>query len=194
MYERKDDASGGRLLLIKPVRRMSTDAAAVAAAADLTSALETIQATIAAKPQTILSLAAPTATDQIAVREVKPFVLVKGGIDASGQIVRSVDMVVGFYAERDVAFKVYYGPVLCEYEMKAGSFVFAFDKRSLIPLCAMVFNIVKVVCCDGSAASESITVVGALLQPKLKYTLIINPSVWDGIGRTAVVKHGTIGF
>lgn len=193
MYERKDDASGGRLLLIKPLSRMSTDAAAVAAA-DLTSALETIQATIAAKPQTILSLAAPTATDQIAVREVKPFVLVKGGIDASGQIVRSVDMVVGFYAEKDVAFKVYYGPVLCEYEMKAGSFVFAFDKRSLIPLCAMVFNIVKVVCDDGSVAADSITVVGALLQPKLKYTLIINPSVWGGVGRTAVVKHGSIGF
>ena len=148
---------------------------------------------IAAKPQSILSLMAPTTTDQIAVREVKPFVLVKGGIDAGGQIVRSVDIVVGFYAVRDVAFKVYYGQVLCEFEMKAGSFVFAFDKRSLIPLCAMVFNIVKLACCDGSAPGDSITVVGALLQPKLKYTLIINPSVWGGVGRTAVVKHGSIG-
>ena len=174
---------------------MSTDVAAAAvAASDLTSALEAIQSTIATKPQTILSLAVPTAADQIAVREVKPFVLVKGAIDGCGQILRSVDMVVGFYAQRDVAFKVYYGQVLCEFDMKAGSFLFAFDKRSLIPLCAMVFNITKVVCCDGSAAAASITVVGALLQPKLKYTLIINPSVWGGVGRTAVVKHGSIGF
>ena len=169
-------------------------AAAVAAAtADLSSALEAIQATITNKPHTILSLAEPTAADQIAVREVKPFVLVRGAIDGGWQIVRSVDMIVGFYAERDVAFKVYYGQVLCEFDMKAGSFVFAFDKRSLIPLCAMVFNIVKLVCCDGSAPGASITVVGALLQPKLKYTLIINPSVWGGLGRTAAVKHGSIG-
>jgi len=168
--------------------------AAEAAATDLTSVLDTIQGTIATKPQIILSLAEPTAADQIAVREVKPFVLVRGAIDAASHIVRSVDMVVGFYAQRDVAFKVYYGQVLCEFDMKAGSFVFAFDKRSLIPLCAMVFNIVKVVCDDGSSAAASITVVGALLQPKLKYTLIINPSVWGGVGRTAVVKHGSIGF
>jgi hypothetical protein len=175
---------------------MATEAAAAAAAttADLTSALEAIQETIATKPQIILSLAAPTAADQIAVREVKPFLLVSGAIDRDGHVVRSVDILVGFYAQRDVAFKVYYGQVLCEFEMKAGSFVFAFDKRSPIPLCAMVFNDVKVIFSDNSSAADSITVVGALLQPKLKYTLIINPSVWGGVGRTAVVKHGSIGF
>ena len=159
-------------------------------ASAISEVLDAIQRSIVERPQRILNIEAATEKDRITVRDAVPFLLVKGELNSRNEIGRSIDLIVGFYAVRNVEFKVYYGDVLCEFQMTAGSFHFALDKRSMVPLTALIFNKVKIQTPDVPA----IVVVGAILQPKLKYDLMINPSVWAGVGRTITVQHGTIRF
>jgi hypothetical protein len=165
----------------------------VAMAAELPSALEAIQQAIVTAPQRLLILQPVKPEDAITVQDVRPFVLVKGVLDNRRSIVRNIDLLVGFYAQRDIVFKAVYGKVECDFAMAAGTFHFAFDKKSMIPVGAIVFGDIRLVS-DDINVGDAVTIVGAILQPKLKYALVINPSTWGGAGRTAIVKDGCIQF
>lgn len=165
----------------------------VAMAAELPSALEAIQQAIVTDPHLLLGLQPVKPEDTITVQDVRPFVLVKGALDNRRGLVRNIDLLVGFYAQRDIVFKAVYGKVECDFTMTAGTFHFAFDKKSMMPVGAIVFGDIRLVS-DDINVGTAVTIVGAILQPKLKYALAINPSTWGGAGRTATVKDGCIQF
>ena len=162
-------------------------------AADLPSALEVIQQTIVSAPHLILSLQPVKPEDAITIQDVRSFVLVKGALK-DRSLVRNIHLLIGFYAQRDIVFKAVYGKMECDFDMKAGTFYFAFDKKSMIPVTAMVFADIRLVSDDIGDLNDAIIIVGALLQPKLRYALVLNPSTWGGAGRTALVKDGSIRF
>lgn len=147
-----------------------------------------IQNDIVGDPDVLVRLKLVKDTNLLPVRNgVRPYAIVLGSWDGS-VMNGDIDMIVGFLAVRDTEFIVRYGDhVECSFKLTGGSFQFAFDKKSMLPLCGMVFSRVQIV-----GDPTAVLVIGASLTSKVRYSLLINPSSWNGIGRTAIVKEGII--
>lgn len=154
---------------------------------EIQTIIESIQNDIITDPEVLKNAVVPTKELRTKIANgFLPYAFVRG--EWSGNLLKpNVDLIVGFLALQDIEFTIRYNDVECKFKMTPGQFHFAFDKRSVVPLCATVFTQVRIV-----GNPLFVLPICALIPSKVRYALLINPSTWTGTGRTAIVRDGQL--